>query len=129
MKRIFKKYTEWEDYKNGMYEMYNSEDEDLIRKSVTLLTNEDLFLETCKNVVKEWSVTTLVHLTNNTINKKAWIGQASCSYLYNVPELLTRVAWGKLTKEQQKNANNIAELVINSYIHNLKDGNNTKIHF
>lgn len=108
MKRLFEKYTEWEDYKNGMYEMYTSEDEDKIRQAVYLLTNSVLFLETCKYVVKDWKITTGVHLTNNTINKKAWLGQACCSYLYQVPELLTRVAWGKLTKEQQDTANNVA---------------------
>ncbi len=129
MKRLFEKYTEWEDYKNGMYEMYKTEDEDLIRKSVYLLTNSVLFLETCKSVVKDWRITTSVHLTNNTINKKAWIGQASCNYLYKVPELLTRVAWGKLTKDQQENANNIAQTVINSYLTNLENENNTKLHF
>lgn len=128
MKRLFKKYTEWEDYKNGMYEMYKTEDEDLIRKSVYLLTNSVLFLEACKLVVKDWKITTSVHLTNNTINKKAWIGQASCNYLYKVPELLTRVAWGKLTKEQQETANNIAETVINSYLNNLENASNTKLH-
>lgn len=129
MKRLFEKYTEWEDYKNGMYEMYKTEDEDLIRKAVYLLTNSVLFLETCKSVVKDWKITTSVHLTNNTINKKAWIGQASCNYLYKVPELLTRVAWGKLTKDQQENANNIAQTVINSYLTNLENENNTKLHF
>ncbi len=112
-----------------MYEMYKTEDEDLIRKSVYLLTNSVLFLETCKSVVKDWRITTSVHLTNNTINKKAWIGQASCNYLYKVPELLTRVAWGKLTKDQQENANNIAQTVINSYLTNLENENNTKLHF
>lgn len=128
MKRLFEKYTEWEDYKNGMYEMYTSEDEDKISQAVYLLTNSVLFLETCKYVVKDWKTTTGVHLTNNTINKKAWLGQACCSYLYQVPELLTRVAWGKLTKEQQDTANNVAETVINSYIINLEHGNNTKLY-
>ncbi len=129
MKRLFEKYTEWEDYKNGMYEMYKTEDEDLIRKSVYLLTNSVLFLEACKSVIKDWKITTSVHLTNNTINKKAWIGQASCNYLYKVPELLTRVAWGKLTKRQQETANQIAETVINSYLNNLENENNTRLHF
>jgi len=128
MKRLFEKYTEWEDYNNGMYEMYKIEDEDLIRKSVYLLTNSTLFLETCKNVLKDWKVTTSVHLTNNTINKKAWLGQAACNYLYKTPELLTRVAWGKLTRCQQDSANNVAEKVINSYLTNSKNGNNTKLH-
>lgn len=128
MKRIFEKYTEWEDYKNGMYEMYNKNDEDLIRKSVYLLTNSILFLETCKYVIKDWKVTTSVHLTNNTINKKAWIGQAACNYLYKTPELLTRVAWGKLSRLQQDNANNIAQKVINSYLSNSENENNTKLY-
>jgi len=129
MKRLFEKYTEWEDYKNGMYEMYNGDDELLIRKSVNLLSDETLFFEACKSVIEHWKITASVHLTNNTINKKAWIGQAACSYLHKVPELLTRVAWGKLTKDQQDKANAVAEIVISSYLNNLENENNTKLYF
>ena len=129
MKRVFRKYTEWEDYQNGMYESHNLDDEELLLgKSVLLLTDDKLFLDTCKNVIDSWKITSSVHLTNNTINKKAWIGQASCSYLHKSPERLTRVAWGRLSKKQQETANRIAETVINSYIYNLKNGNNIKLH-
>lgn len=129
MKRLFKKYTDWEDYKNGMYEISNLDDTDLIKKSVNLLSDSDLFLSTCKLVVKEWPVTSSVHLTNNTINKKAWLGQASCNYLYNVPETLTRMAWGLLDCTFQDKANAIAETVINSYLNNLENAHNQKLHF
>lgn len=128
MKRLFEKYTEWEDFKSGMYTMYKEKEEYLIRKSVSLLTNDELFLTTCKAVVNEWKITTSVHLTNGTINRKAWLGQAACCYLYKVPELLTRVAWGKLTADQQNAANNIADTVINSYLNNLNHANNRRLH-
>ena len=47
MKRVFRKYTEWEDYQNGMYESHNLDDEELLLgKSVLLLTDDKLFLDT-----------------------------------------------------------------------------------
>ena len=128
MNRFFEKYTEWEDYINGMYDLYDKDNEVLIRKSVLLLKDTSLFLETCNEVINNWNVTTKVHLTNNTINKKAWLGQACCSYKFKVPELLTRVAWGKLNTQQQIDANNVAEKVINSYLINLKNGDNFKLY-
>ena len=128
MNRFFEKYTEWEDYINGMYDLYDKDNEVLIRKSVLLLKDTSLFLETCNEVINNWNVTTKVHLTNNTINKKAWLGQACCNYKFKVPELLTRVAWGKLNTKQQIDANKVAEKVINSYLINLKNGDNFKLY-
>jgi len=127
MKQFFAPYIDWEDYQNGMYTMRNDDDELLIRKSMKLLKDENLFLSVAKKVIKEWNVTTKCHLTNNEINKKAWLGQASCSYHFKVPELLTRVAWGKLTKFEQDKANSVAEKVINSYLLNIETSN-PKLH-
>ena len=76
---------------------------------------KELFLNTCIEVIENWTISTKVNLTNKQCNRKAWLGQASCNYKYKVPEILTRIAWSKLDIIQQYEANEIAQKVINSY--------------
>lgn len=128
MKRYYEKYTEWEDFKNGMYELSSEENDKLILLSCNLLSDKTKFLNACNLVIEKWKISTKVHLTNNSINKKAWLGQAACSLMHNVPELLTKVAWGKLDFRVQNTANEVAYNVINSYLLNLKNENNSKLY-
>jgi hypothetical protein len=115
MDRIYYQYEEWEDFQNGMYRIPNIEDEKLINKSIELLSNCDLFLETAKNMTYDWPISTHVNLSNTSCNRYAWIGQASCCYLYGSPELITRQSWGLLNDMQKNKANLVAEKIIISY--------------
>lgn len=115
MNRIYHPYWLWEDYKNGMYDLNRSNEEELINFSVNILSNQIIFEEIALNVIKKWTISTKVNLTNPNCNKKAWIGQASCCYHSNVPEYLTRIAWSKLSDEQRLEADNTALKVINIF--------------
>jgi len=116
MKQFYKEYNYWEDYINGMYEFPKQKDEEkYILLAIEMLTNNELFLNTCKEVLINWTISSRVNLTNKQCNRKAWLGQASCNFKYKVPEICTRIAWGKLNINQQNEANKIAEQVINSF--------------
>ena len=116
MERIFHPYDKWEDFKNGMYEVpSNKKNEKFIKKSIELLSNCDLFLNTCIDLINHWKIATEVNLTNTNFNRKAWLGHAACSYKFGCPEFSTRIAWGILTEKQRIEANNVAQKVINSF--------------
>ena len=116
MKQIFVNYNYWEDYKAGMFNLKDVIDKDKkINDAINLLSNEELFYNTLKDVIINWKISTDVNLTNTNQNRKAWLGAAACMYKYNVPEYLTRIAWNLLTKEIQDKANLIAEKIINEY--------------
>lgn len=116
MKQFYKEYNHWEDYINGMYESYNQKDENkFISLALKMLTNKELFLNTCKEVLIKWPISSKVNLTNKQCNRNAWLGQATCNFKFNVPEICTRLAWGKLSKDQQLTANKIADKIINSF--------------
>ena len=115
MKQIFAKYQDWEDYKAGMYSTDYKNEEILVSDSIKMLSNTDLFFHTCIDLIQDWTVSASVNLTNKSCNRKAWLGQAACCYAYNVPEICTRIAWGKLSNEQQIDANIIADKVIRIY--------------
>jgi hypothetical protein len=122
MKRNYHNYTTWEDYKNGMYNLDTSQSEEKIYLAKHLLTHLDLFYEVAQKVIICWPIATSENLTNTGCNREAWLGQASCSYKYGVPEILTRVAWKQLTEEERINANKIASLCIKEYENTLKNG-------
>lgn len=117
-------YYEWEDYLNGMYlipsKPYN---QNLINQCVKLLSNEIVFFETAMKMIKVWKKCSSHNLEDRSINRKAWIGQASCCYKFNCPELVVREAWSLITNINKYKANKIAEKIIQIY-----EAENRKIH-
>jgi hypothetical protein len=116
MVQVYHDYLLWEDYKNGMYDISQKENEsELINNAISLLSNENEFYNVCINVITNWEICTSVNLTNVYCNRRAWLGQSACNYKYGVPEILTRVAWGKLDNTTQLKANNVADKIIRIY--------------
>lgn len=115
MKQIYKPYWQWEDYLNGMYETVCNDETEQQSKAIELLSNCELFYSVGLDMTSKWVVSSEVNLTNNRINRKAWIGQASCNYKFGVVETQTKIAWGLLTETQRIEANNIAEKLIKMY--------------
>lgn len=121
MKKIYYRYELWEDHKNGMYQDGDVKNEEIISKAESLLKNNKKFLEVGLKVIDNWIYATETNLTNKNRNRQAWIGQASCSYMYNVPENLTKMAWHKLTLDEKNAANSVADKVINYFEYRKKN--------
>lgn len=116
MNQFFKEFHYWEDYINGMYRIEKNKNEsELINLSILMLTDLKLFEKTCSDVLINWTISSRVNLTNKQCNRKAWLGHACCNYKFNVPEILTRTAWGALNNIQQIEANNVAQKFINTF--------------
>ena len=107
-------YSEWEDYKSGMYDTPVDIQQEVI-KSIDLLSNKQKFKEACENVASNWPNSTSTHLHNPHINQKAWLGQAACCFNHAATERATKVAWKELSPDTQKKANFIAQKVIDEY--------------
>lgn len=120
VEQFFCRYEKWECFLNGMYDSCLSNEKDLMQKAINILIDEDRFYSLCELVLKNWKISSRVHLTNPNCNKKAWLGQASCCYSDHVPEYLTKKAWSILSEKQRAVANKVAEDCINKYLSNLK---------
>jgi hypothetical protein len=128
MERFYKEYYYWEDFLNGMYnDVEKSKESYFVEKSYNLLCDNELFLNTCLNLIKDWQISTNVNLTNKNSNRQAWLGQACCSYLYKSNEICTRIAWSKMTDKQRNEANKVADLIINHFELNYEN-KNFKLH-
>ena len=116
MNQFYSHYENWEDFKNGMYCISKqSNEKELINNAIVILSDNDMFFETCKELLQNWPISIKVNLTNRQCNRKAWLGQAACSYKFNVPEILTRISWNKLSKIKQFQADQIALKIINYF--------------
>ncbi len=115
MKQFYAHYNDWEDYKHGMYSGSMNSKVELIEKAKEVLSDSNLFYNTLQKVIVSWPIATKVNMTNKGTNRRSWLGHAACSYLHNVPEVITRLAWGELDESVRFSANTVAEKVISEY--------------
>lgn len=111
IQKYYTHYKNWEDWQNGMYRDVKDK-QYYLNKAIECLRNP---YEPMIKVTNEWRYSSRENLSDLTSNRKSWLGQAACCYQFRVPEHITRMAWGKLTKEERINANKIAQKVIKKW--------------
>lgn len=114
-----KPYTEWEDYKAGMYSCHPSSDESAVMDAVLLLRDRNRLTAAMRSVTVQWVNACEVNLSQPP-NNRSWLGQAACCIVLGTPEHLTRTAWGRLTDDERLVANAIADRVIDQWIRGVK---------
>jgi hypothetical protein len=116
MKQIYHHYSQWEDYQNGMYETIDeSEHPRHINLSVDLLSDPVECKTAMQNVIDNWPKSTEHNLTDKSINRRAWLGQAACCYVNKTPSEVTRQAWSNILPNNQGMANYIATQIIKQW--------------
>lgn len=117
MKQHFYNYELWEDTKHNFYDK-----DDITQdvKRLRVMRDHNLWGEYMLKVILDWHYSSLQNMTNPSVNKIAWIGQASMSLALNTPSKTTKRLWWSLTDEERKLANAEAKLVIRVFerLHN-----------
>jgi len=116
MKRIYRNYNKWEDYKNGMYSTPSPKcKKNNVLKIVSFFSNQ---LRVEKAMIKasiEWPYSMEHNLSNIMMNRVAYIGQAACCIDMGVDHISTMYAWKHVPLENRIKANKIAENVIKQW--------------
>lgn len=114
LEQIWHPYWLWED--QLMYTPFSSKkDMGRIHKAIDLLSDPKAFDRMARMMVKAFVHSCQHNLTNPSMNKIAYIGQATCFFAYGIREDETRFAWGYLTEEQRLTANAVAEQVLKDW--------------
>jgi len=71
-----------------------------------------------QRVIHEWPNSCANALTDSSLNQKAWLGHAAVALAHNIPQDITRKAWGFLTNEQRALANQEAARAIQQWKQN-----------
>jgi hypothetical protein len=116
-KRIFHTYEKWECYKAGFYEPSHptmSKDE-YEKEYANFLKNDKLFKRGLRKVISKWKHSCEHYLTNASMNRIAWLGQAAvCAELKISSEF--RAGYHLLTEEEQEKANRLALKYLNKWL-------------
>jgi hypothetical protein len=118
-----KPYPYWirEDYLNGLYETAISNEDIHAQKVIDLFNSEYRTIKAMSAVIRNWKKATEHNLSNTSINRVAWLGQAACCYRFKTPDYLTKKAWWKLPKETRDRADKNAKDLIEDYESKIKN--------
>jgi len=115
--RIYHTFDKWECHKAGFYA---SRKEGLSKADGEKMYSEFLsdikrFENAALKVISEWKHSCEHYLTNNSMNRIAWIGQAAMCYETGVPSIYCS-GFNILTDKQQQEANEVALIVLNKWL-------------
>jgi len=113
MKRIYHPYWLWEDYKNGLYDNCSGAIKEQKKdKCLEMFNSFDLTKEFMYRVVNEWKYSCEHNLTNESLNKIAYIGQSACCLYDSIPNTITMECWSLLSQEVKERSNILAQEVL-----------------
>lgn len=114
MKRYFFHYLQWEDFLAGQYAPLKV-DPETANKCAALLSDSFRFESAANRILNEWPIATAVNLSNISINRQAWLGQAACCLILGASEHITKQGWHSMSEHDQQKANSVADIVISKW--------------
>lgn len=110
-KKVYHPYWLWEENQHNMWGEADDKSA-MLKKAIEFTGNWKLYGMYMERVAREWHYSCENHLTDQNINRRAWIGHAACAMALKCPEDITRKAWGYLTDEQRVLADRKADEAI-----------------
>jgi ParB-like chromosome segregation protein Spo0J len=115
--RIFHTFDKWECYKHGFYEnlLEGVSNEECEKMYIETLCDLDLFESLLHRIITEWKHSCEHYLTNKSMNRLAWLGQASVCLHTKVPAAYSG-AWYQIEKQKRDQANEMALKYLNIWL-------------
>lgn len=115
--RVFHTYDKWECYKHNFYgsSKEGMSKEECLYKYAELLRDTDGFAKALEYIINTWKYSCEHYLTNPSMNRIAWLGQAYLAYKENIPSCMSS-GFSLLTPQEQDSANNVALNYLNKYL-------------
>lgn len=116
--RILHTWEKWECYKAGFYAerlpdgITQEEGEERYRK---FLADPTAFEDALRHITQNWTHSCEHYLTNDRMNRIAWLGQAAAAHAIGMPSSC-RGGYHRLTPEQQSDADALALLYLNEWL-------------
>lgn len=115
--RVFHTYEKWECHKAGFYKSTKDgmTKEECEKFYADFLKDDSRFKKALTGVISDWKHSCEHYLTNKSMNRIAWLGQASVCYESGIPSVFCS-GFNLLTKEEQQHANYIALEYLNEWL-------------
>jgi hypothetical protein len=118
MTRVYHTYDKWECYPAGLYETTPPKGmtaKDANEAYRDFLKDTPLFESQLKRLIEEWPHSTEHYLSNEKMNRIAWLGQAAVCIHSRIPQGF-RGGFNLLSKEEQQIANEVALKWLNVWL-------------
>ena len=119
MNRIYHTWEKWECYPAGFYENKPKDkalsDDDCKKKYAEFLSDIPMFEAAMQSILLEWKNSCEHYLSNEKMNRIAWLGQASMCYATGIPSKFCG-GFYFLSEEQQNLANLSALKFLNKWL-------------
>lgn len=117
IKRIFHTYDKWECYPSGFYEnsAHGKTKEECESIYKDFLSDLNKFESALVRILSEWKNSCEHYLTNEKMNRIAWLGQASLCIELNIPSSF-RTGYFLLSEEQRQAADLMALKYLNKWL-------------
>lgn len=124
LNRIYHPWWKWECYPAGFFSTDTPPGRDPLERYAEFLADLKGFDRAISRVFDEWTHSCEQFLTNDSMNRIAWIGQSSACIAMGLPSRF-RGGFKLLTAEEQDAANELAETRLNEWIEAacLRQGN------
>lgn len=119
--RIFHTFDKWECHKAGFYASGKDDmtAEECEKWFAEYLSDLKKFKKGLEGVITDWKHSCEHYLTNKSMNRIAWLGQAAVCYSTGIPSKFSS-GWQLLSLEQQDAANELALEYLNKWMTNNK---------
>lgn len=115
--RIYHTYEKWECHKAGFYasKVDGMTQEECENAYADFLSDDAKFRAALDGILAEWKYSCEHYLTNRSMNRIAWLGQAAACYAIKIPSRYC-AGFNLMTQEQQQIANNTAYEYLNKWL-------------
>lgn len=115
--RVFHTFDKWECHKAGFYAscVEGMTNEQCLAEYRAVLADQELFGSLLAKIIVEWKHSCEHYLTNPSMNRIAWLGQAAVCYKSGVPSKFS-AGWNELSLDEQNAANNTALKYLNEWL-------------
>lgn len=118
MTRIYHPWDKWECYTFGFWNTTcpdRMETKEGIKIYREFLSSIPDFEAALKSVLNDWKFSCEHNLSNESMNRIAWLGQASVCHAHRIPSFC-RSGFSKLSEDEQEAANNMALKYLNIWL-------------
>lgn len=119
MKRVYYTWDKWECYPAGLYETHppakGQTSTDCKKAYAQFLSDIPRFEHALTGIMRDWPNSCEHYLTNENMNRVAWLGQAAMCYETGVPAMFCG-GYQFLTDEQKKAADEAAFRALNIWL-------------
>jgi len=116
MNRIYHPWDLWECHKSGFFKNQSTKNKrKQLELCINLYSDSIRFKKVCNKIITKWVFSCEHNLSNEALNKIAWMGQACCAIEYGISSDISRSAFNEVKLKLQKKADIIAQNYVNKW--------------